>query len=550
MPHHKNIKLYNDLISLLQKQQFNKIKKIYLKNRNRENIDSTIWNIFADANSRIGDFQAVAYCCKKIMLQNPNDYQAIYNYALALQHLNQASEAIAAYELCIKANNQYFNAYANCALLYQTSNQHEKAIKYFLQALEIDNNIEVKLQLARTYANYGDIRSAIDTYNQIIQSNADNDKARFYLAQLYYENGDYSNSENQYLYLYNRNSDDIRVITNLGRLYEQTNNLDKAIGYYNQALIIDENMSIVYRNLARTFLKKFKIEDQKEHIEKSIHALNKSIKLEPSNPEPYFELGRIYYLLKEKDKAVEYYNKALSMDIPDDFKNADEFRLAAKYFLSSINNPNNYDQDKKEFIADLFDGYADKFDKHLVGDLEYKTPDIIREKIPSLVDTKNKYNIIDLGCGTGLCAPFLSKYSKILTGIDLSEKMIEKAEELNLYDNLIVGEITEELLASPISYDLVIAADVFVYIGGLSDIFSACYKKMNENGLFIFSTELHNDENEDYRIFESGRYKHSLSYLKTLSEKYHFEIISNDECMLRKEYGNPVKGILSIIKKN
>ena len=223
--------------------------------------------------------------------------------------------------------------------------------------------------------------------------------------------------------------------------------------------------------------------------------------------------------------------------------------LPAKYFLSSVNSPDHYDIDKQEFIADLFDGYADKFEKHLVEGLEYKIPEFIHKKISALVNGEKKHDIVDLGCGTGLCAPFLSNYAKNLTGIDLSGKMIEKAKSLSLYDKLIVGEITEEVLAQDQYYDLVVAADVFVYIGGLSDIFSACYKKMNPNGLFIYSTELHNEENEEYRLFDSGRYKHSLSYLYSLADKIGFEIVSNEECVVRKEHGMPVPGTLSVLRK-
>ena len=549
MPQDKNIKLHNDLINLVQKQQFNKIKKIYQKNKNKEKLNSNIWNIFAEANSHLGEYPEVAHCCKKLVAMDPSNYQAIYNYALAVQHLNNFNEAINAYEQCIKINSQYFNAYANCAALYQITGQHEKAIQYFTHALKLEDNTEVKIQLAKTYFESGNTNAAINTYNQILAKNQENDKARFFLAQLYYEIEDYNKSESHYLHLYQKNKLDISVINNLGRLYEQANNLDKAIDFYSKALELNNKLAITQRNLARLFLKKFKTTDQKEYIDKTVHTLNKAIEIEPGHPEPFFELGKIYNLLKDTDKAIEYFNQALNMDIPEDFKNAEEFRLAAKYFLSSVNNPDNYDKDKKDFIADLFDDYADKFDKHLVEGLEYKTPVLISEKISSLLSTDNKLNIIDLGCGTGLCAPFLSKYSKNLTGIDLSAKMIEKAKALNIYDNLIVGEITEELLSLNHSYNLVVAADVFVYIGGLSDIFSASYKKMETNGLFIFSTELHNDEKEEYRLFDSGRYKHSISYLNNLAEKYNFEIICNEECTLRKEHGIPVIGTLSVLKK-
>ena len=546
---HKNIKLHNDLLQLAQQQQFGKIKKIYQSHKARENLNNNIWNLFADANSRLGDYKDVAHCCRKITQLEPENYHAMYNYALALQHLNNTDEALTAYEQCIAINQQYFSAYANCALLYQAIANYDKAIQYFLQALALNNNAEVRIALAQTYVKKGDTSSAIELYKKIVAETPDNIKARFYLAQLYYETNDYINSEIQYLRLYAGNNKDIKVINNLGRLYEESENLDKAIEFYNLAMSIDVKSGILQRNIARVFHKKYKITDQQDCLDKAIQAYHKAIETEPESPEPYFDLGRIYQQLKQTEQAIKYFTQAINMDMPEGFKKADEFILAARYFLSSVSNPADFDTDKKSYIANLFDGYADKFDDHLVQKLEYKTPELIAEKLAEFTRPETRYEIIDLGCGTGLCAPFLSKRAKKLTGIDLSEKMIEKAELLNLYDHLIVGDITEEMLASESNYDLVIAADVFVYIGKLDDVFHACAQKMNRDGLFIYSTERLEDGNEPYRHVDSGRCKHAVTYLNQLADKYGFEILANEPCLLRKEYGKPITGTLSVLKK-
>ncbi len=545
----KNIKLYNDLLQLAQQQQFSKIKKIYQSHKSRENLSSHIWNIFADANSRLGNYQGVANCCRKITQMEPENYHAIYNYALALQHQNKVDEALAAYEQCIAINQQYFSAYANSALLYQATANYDKAIQYFLRALALNNQTEVRIALAQTYAQTGDIHSAIELYKNIVTEIPDNIKARFYLAQLYYETNDYINSEIQYLRLYTGNNNDIKVINNLGRLYEESGNLDKAIEFYSLALNINVKSGLIQRNIARVFHKKYKFSEQQDYLDKAIQTYHKAIEIEPENPEPYFDLGRIYQQLKQTEQAIKYFSQAINMDMPEDFKNADEFILAARYFLSSVSNPTDFDTDKKNYIANLFDGYADKFDNHLVQKLEYKTPELIADKLAEFTNTETRYEIIDLGCGTGLCAPFLSKISKKLTGIDLSEKMIEKAEPLNLYDHLIVGDITEEMLATENNYDLIIAADVFVYIGKLDEVFNACAQKINPGGLFIYSTERLDDGDEPYRHVDSGRCKHSVAYLNQLGDQFGFEILANEPCLLRKEYGKPITGTLSVLKK-
>ena len=50
-----------------------------------------------------------------------------------------------------------------------------------------------------------------------------------------------------------------------------------------------------------------------------------------------------------------------------------------------------------------------------------------------------------MGCGTGLSGEDLQGISNNLTGIDISENMISKANELGVYDSLIAGDIVEKL---------------------------------------------------------------------------------------------------------
>ena len=200
----------------------------------------------------------------------------------------------------------------------------------------------------------------------------------------------------------------------------------------------------------------------------------------------------------------------------------------------------------KEYVKNLFDDYAERFNDSLIKQLEYKLPFLIKELILKLDPTRDKFEkVIDLGCGTGLTGKELRDIIDNLTGIDISSNMIAKTRELNVYDRLIVGDIVDILETSKEKYDLFIALDVFIYIGELTKIFKTVRKYSNENALFIFSIESQMDDG--YSLLKTGRYSHSESYvLKTTSDG--FKLIESQKVKLRKEKEGWIDGKIFILQ--
>jgi predicted TPR repeat methyltransferase len=203
------------------------------------------------------------------------------------------------------------------------------------------------------------------------------------------------------------------------------------------------------------------------------------------------------------------------------------------------------------YIAELFDEYANKFDDHLVVGLEYRTPGVLKSMVaPLLGNPEHQADVLDLGCGTGLCAPLFKPWSRSLTGVDLSRKMVAKAEELGLYDTLIIGDLLDALLADGSGYDLILAADVFVYLGKLDEVIMSCTQSLRQNGILAFSVELLQEGNSDYILHEGGRYAHTRNYIEKLVDKSPLSIHTASETVLRKEKGEDVKGIIFILIRN
>lgn len=213
-----------------------------------------------------------------------------------------------------------------------------------------------------------------------------------------------------------------------------------------------------------------------------------------------------------------------------------------------------------DYVVGLYSTFAQKFDQLLVDKLEYKTPTMLRELLdtlniengPVLGKLKKKWRLgVDLGCGTGLSGLAFRDVVDSLIGVDLSEEMLEQARRRHIYKDLILGDVTCVFTGDGIIYDFVIACDVFVYIGDLSEVFHAVATSMAPSGLFCFSTEyLENSQScsRPFKLRSCARFAHKQSYIEDLAKEFGFKIMKLEVASIRKNEGKPVKGMLVVLR--
>jgi len=202
----------------------------------------------------------------------------------------------------------------------------------------------------------------------------------------------------------------------------------------------------------------------------------------------------------------------------------------------------------EQYVKDVFDDYADRFDEHLVNGLSYHVPEKLGVLFNDTIKKAKDLNIIDLGCGTGLCGPLFRPYAKQLTGVDLSAGMLKKADERDCYDKLLNCDLVEGLKKYHGTLDLAIAADVLVYVGELADVFAACFMALKTAGYLMFSVESTTSP-KGLVLKQSGRYQHSMSYITKLLEKHHFSLVKKEVTEIRTEGNEPVMGVLYLARK-
>lgn len=164
------------------------------------------------------------------------------------------------------------------------------------------------------------------------------------------------------------------------------------------------------------------------------------------------------------------------------------------------------------FVTWLFDAGAAGFDNRLSA-LGYRGPEMLRllaERAGWVAEGKRR--ILDLGCGTGLSGLPFRSHATALHGVDLSDGMLAQAQQRGIYDRLDKGELHTALQQySTEQYDVVLAADVLIYIGDVADLFGLVATALKPGGSFLFTVET---AETDFMLTQTGRYSHSDAYLR------------------------------------
>jgi predicted TPR repeat methyltransferase len=317
--------------------------------------------------------------------------------------------------------------------------------------------------------------------------------------------------------------------SNLGVVLRATGEVAEAETAYRAAIRIDPEHSDAYHNLGVL------LNAQKRPREAAL-CFSKVITLRPKDPEARRLLALAHCTLGEVEQAVAIFEEWLEDD-PDD--------PVARHMLAACSGRNVPARASDAFIEATFDNFAASFDSKLAK-LSYRAPALVAEVLrrSGAVPSKS-LDVLDAGCGTGLCGPLVAPYARRLVGVDLSERMLDRARERDLYDELVLGELTAYLAECTEGFDVIVSADTLVYFGPLDRVVAASGQALRAGGRLIFTVEELVGDGPDggYAIGPSGRYRHTREYVQDVLEGVSFgaEITPAE---LRLEAGEPVAGLV------
>jgi predicted TPR repeat methyltransferase len=274
--------------------------------------------------------------------------------------------------------------------------------------------------------------------------------------------------------------------------------------------------------------------------------LVQTVELAPDFATAWFALGAIRDRLGDVPGAVAAFEKVRAAD-PEDYHGArlQLARLGAGGDATPAMTPT--------YVRRLFDQYAERYDAALTERLCYRAPVLLCETVGAVMRQAGRpmrYGaVLDLGCGTGLAGAVFRPFAEQLTGVDLSPAMIDQAAAKHLYDRLIVsdlGETLQEEAAAPRTYQLVLAADVFVYVSDLAPIMSGAAAVLAPGGLFAFTVETFSGDG--VKLLPTLRYAHSESHVRDLLATSGLTVASLVRTAVRSERGAPVDSLVVVAR--
>lgn len=278
----------------------------------------------------------------------------------------------------------------------------------------------------------------------------------------------------------------------------------------------------------------------------AIDLLEQTLALVPHWAPAWLALGDAYLACDQADAAIAAWQKALEA-APDD-------RLGAKPRLARLGVLPALDSVGEPYIRALFDDYADRFDRHLREGLMYSGPEIILDAITQAEPEAHYPRVLDLGCGTGLMGEAIRAHQSAtgaqsfgmqwLGGCDLSPSMIARARAKGIYDWLAPCSLLDALATH--QADLIVAADVLVYVGDLAPVFAACYAALPKAGLCAFTVQ---KGDAPISLGADLRYAHSADQLKQWAQDYGFTCAVLADCTTRYDRGVPVPGLVCVLRK-
>lgn len=363
-----------------------------------------------------------------------------------------------------------------------------------------------------------------------------------------------------------------RALNNLGNVHAEIDQHEKAIESYKQALVLTPGYAQAHHNLGNVY-------SDCNRIAEAIASYNRAIELAPEDNESRLALGATLEAMGEFHEAITQYSTVAATDLKSTiarhrlgavFRKQHKLKEAIEVYrellllcpddpvvthlLASCGGSATPAQASNGYVKSTFDGFAADFDNCL-EELQYKVPELLHKLLKENPDYRQREdgapistdkNIVDLGCGTGLCGSFLREYAGQLVGVDLSPGMLHQAGEKNIYDELLEMELTDYLSQSAGDHNLLIAADTLIYIGDLRPVFSVAHEKLAAGGLLLFSIEqlAAATTDADYVLSCSGRYAHKESVVRAWLSEAGFECQQVVETQLRQEGNEDVAGYL------
>lgn len=323
-------------------------------------------------------------------------------------------------------------------------------------------------------------------------------------------------------------SDNLATI-NLGCLLWSEGALHDARVLFEKGHVMDPQNAMILNNLGNVLI-------DLGQFEEAIAVFNDALARDETLWSGHKGLGLATLKTGRKDEALTHYRKALALN-----PQADE----VAHMVASLSG-NHIDRASPAYVENLFDGFARKFDTVLTQNLQYQLPLEVAQILQRQMNIGRVSSLLDIGCGTGLLAPHVREMTDSLVGIDMSGKMLERAAATDMYNELIKADVHHYLVSCKRQFDLLIALDVFIYIGEMDSFMASVAPCCHEDTRLVISTELL--DGSGFQLQSTGRFAHADKYVEACVMRGGLRIEARHKTVLRIEKGQEVDGMVYFIR--
>ena len=448
----------------------------------------------AKAAHSAGDLERAAELYARAAAAHPEDVRSCHNLGVVLEAQGRPSEAEAAYARALEPPPGPAWTHYNLARLRHLTERLEPAEAGYRRAIELDSGLfEAHFNLGRLLLECGEPGKAEAALRDSLRLAPDSAEGRSYLGDA---------------------------------LFAQKRAREALEAYRATAGLLPHAPEAQF-DVAKTL-------EVLSRLDEAAECYRRCIALDPRAAAPREGLARALDSAGHRDAAIASVREWLSA-VPDD--------AVARHVLASMGGAEVPERASDDYVRATFDRFAADFDATLTR-LGYRAPQLLAEALAShLGEPRGELDVLDLGCGTGLCGPLLRPWARRLEGVDLSSGMLERARHRECYDALHEAELVAFLRECKPSWDVMACADTLCYFGDLSPVLAAAAGALRPGGVLAFTLERMEDADKGWKLDPAGRYAHSKAFVQGALERTGFEA-TVVEATLRSEGGDRVGGLV------
>lgn len=573
--------MFQKAIDLQNSGAFNEAEAIYLQLLQVMPANSDIWNLLGLISQSRGDLGRAVDCFLSAIKYAPRPFFAhFFNLGLAYKSLNKPKEAMEMLKRAAELSPDIVEIWNALGVLQAETGTVDEAIKSFCKALDVEaahveslvnlcyytNDFTRLLEVAEEnensfYANFKAADCVEDAalkehyLKRAVMAAPERTDGLLALAEFYRQRDDFNISLTYYHKVLNLDDNDVSALLGVADIYLAQKEFDKAEKYYLKSFEQSREIAGVYLNYGILLY-------QTGRTAEALEVYRKAAALSPETPEISYNLALILKETGDLEEALGLMfnahlkapenqvfiiniaetlallfkqNAEMALKIAENWQKLEPENVFSKRLFAGMSGLN-AEEENVPYAEKLFDAFAENYEETLAR-LE---PKIISKFKEIHGDIQGR--VLDLGCGTGLVGAALKNDNNSFDGVDVSAKMLDVAQEKGVYHQLYQKDITAFLRGNPpaSSYDIVLAFDVFCYLGDLREIFSL----LKGSDLWFTVESAEEDRPTPYYLTPSGRYKHKESYVRNLLNACGFEAVTPYLLVLRMENGEEVNGVL------